>query len=516
MINSVEVNKKGGCSSLVFQNFEVIEDLPIKCVNTSDFAEYPYPFKKFNRLQTTIVENKRYKKDVNVVMGASTSSGKTIAAELFMWQVLKQGKKVLYISPLKSLTQEKYEDWTQTFGDTYKICIMTGDYLASPLRIKELGKADIITMTSEMVDSRTRKAGSEASTWISQVGLVILDESHIISTNRGHAVEVGLMRFSKLNPHAKILFLSATLPNVVDFAVWLYKLNRKRTIVINSHWRPVTLNWHFIEFISEGKYQEQVTNKIKTAISIIKKKPKEKFLCFVHDKNTGRQLVYWLGRNGIKSFFHNAELSLADRLSIEKDFSKRKGLRVLVATSTLAWGSVEKDTNILMSSGYQKPVQHLKKGDSIVSYNEKTGDKQQDFIAGINKYYPTESYHIELEDGTILKVDYKHPFYVREGSKLSIVEAQNLKDDDDLVLNKELFKMKVSRIKQWNQEINSMLYSIQKLLLLEPDSRRIKKSHCFDCEHKLDVKYVLQAIFASKWCSEKKKFDKFCKLFKAI
>ena len=102
-------------------------------------------------------------KDVNLVLGTTTSSGKTIAAELFMGRTLmRKMKKVLYISPLKSLTEEKYQEWKKTFPK-HNICILTGDYVLSPKKSRELNRADIIVLTSEMIDSRTRKKDSEKS-----------------------------------------------------------------------------------------------------------------------------------------------------------------------------------------------------------------------------------------------------------------------------------------------------------------------------------------------------------------
>lgn len=315
---------------------------------TADFKHLTYPFEYFNRVQSTIYQNGYHIKDNNLVLGTTTSSGKTISAELFMGDVLHASDRtVMYVSPLKSLTQEKYDEWQKTFPDK-KICILTGDYSLSDTRADELNSADIVCLTSEMVDSRSRKHKSERSEWIFRVGLIIIDESHIISTDRGHAVEAGIMRFGQLVPEARILCLSATMPNVGDFEQWLTKVNGKKTEVINSSWRPTVLEWHFMQHM-QGRYQDMEEHKLRLMLQMLQTKPDEKFLIFVHAKVTGRKIVKLLSDEGIDSHFHSADLGMSERVDIEAQFAKRQGgLRVMVSTSTLAWGRSLPARNVII------------------------------------------------------------------------------------------------------------------------------------------------------------------------
>ena len=272
--------------------------------------------------------------------------------------------KILYMSPLKSLTQEKYDDWKTRFPQQ-KLCILTGDYTLSEEKSKELNNADIILCTSEMVDSRTRRMESEKGFWLKQVGLLIVDESHIISTSRGHAVESGIMRFSSINPSARILFLSATMPNVGQLGEWLTLLNGKITRVIYSTWRPVQLNLHFVEYEHTDNYKLLQDVKKNIAVNIVKSKPSEKFLIFCHDKATGNSLVKWLETEGIQAKFHNADLDMSERLETEALFSKREGgLRVLVSTSTLAWGRNLPARNVIVV-GVHRGLQEVDELDII-------------------------------------------------------------------------------------------------------------------------------------------------------
>ncbi|MDK1290134.1 DEAD/DEAH box helicase [Pseudoalteromonas umbrosa] len=310
-------------------------------IPTSTFKLLTYPFSHFNRVQSTLLANNIHKSDVNLVLGTATSSGKTVCAELCMARTLATGGKVVYVSPLRALTQEKYEDWSETFGRDYDIGIMTGDYQLTESRAREVNQSEILCVTSEMLDSRTRKYGSEKSAWIDDVRLVVVDESHIIGTARGHAVEAGLMRFTALNPKARILFMSATMPNVMDFAKWLSVLNDKTTQVINSPWRPTPLTWHFPQYIEQGDYRRNQQAKIQEAVKAVlaPERADEKCLLFVHDKTTGKDLVRKLRAEGVVTEFHNADAPKDTRKRIEREFKDPLGkIRVLVATSTLAWG----------------------------------------------------------------------------------------------------------------------------------------------------------------------------------
>jgi len=309
----------------------------VTLIPTAKYTYYQYSFENFNPLQSLVFPH--IHADKNLVIGANTSAGKTICAEMLMDRVIAAGKKIIYLSPLKSLTQEKYSDWQVRFPSS-SVEIMTGDYALSDAQVNKLKSVDIVCMTSEMLDSRTRKFASEKNTWLYDVGLVICDESHIIGVeSRGHACETGIMRFTQINPDARVLLLSATMPNVEEFGEWLTVLNGKETDIVYCDWRPVVLKMNYTEYSTQGDYYDNRAAKIAEAVDIVMSKPAEKFLVFVHDKTTGREIIKSLKEEGVLALFHNADLNIKDRLAIESQFRiKNGGLRVLVATSTLAWG----------------------------------------------------------------------------------------------------------------------------------------------------------------------------------
>jgi len=330
---------------------------------------YPYPYDTFNKLQSRIFPY--IKEDCNVVVAGNTSSGKTICAELLMFATLAKGRKVIYLSPLKALTQEKYEDWQKTFSG-YKIVIMTGDYQMTAALQKRVAAADIILMTSEMLDSRTRMIEAEKNFWFYEVGLLVVDEVHILGQagDRGHPMEVGIMRFTKVNPTCRVVFLSATMPNVNELGLWLAILNEKKTVSITSHWRPVELTKHYITYeevrFGSGfmNYKATQSRKISAAVRVIASKKDQKFLVFCHDKNAGRLLMNTFSKLHKEDIrFHNADLNLNERQEIENAFIHGT-LRVLVSTPTLSWGRNVPARNVI-SVGVHRGLSEIDELDLI-------------------------------------------------------------------------------------------------------------------------------------------------------
>lgn len=315
----------------------------IDIIETSKFPYLNFKFKQFNPVQSEVFQY--YNKDLNCVVAASTSAGKTTIAEMFMAYSISKGKKAIFLSPLKAVSQEKFNDWTNPSHDWSKlnVSIVTGDYQLTEKRIEELNQANIIIMTCEMLDSRTRRINIEKNNWLLEADTIVQDECHLLhSKERGNRLESAIMRFTKQNPSCRIVFLSATMPNVDELARWLSSLNSKKTELINSDYRPIELGIHFEHYDDVGKYQSIEKNKIQKTIDIALEKYKkgEQVLIFVHAKSTGRYLYNELLNNGInlnEIDFHFGDLELNKRLIIESK-TRSKEIKILIATSTLAWG----------------------------------------------------------------------------------------------------------------------------------------------------------------------------------
>jgi replicative superfamily II helicase len=311
-------------------------------VPTKDYPFGKFTFENFNPVQSRIFDF--YDKENNAIIAAATSAGKTVVAEMFMsHEIRKRGGKAMFLAPLRALAQEKIDDWTSDkhhWADK-KIVICTGDYKMTPELREKLIASDVIIMTSEMLNSRGRNNKSENNSWIKDVGTLVVDESHLLTVpGRGDHLEAGLMKFTEINPNARLVLLSATMPNVGEIADWVsYSLTGKDTVLLSSTYRPCPLTFHYEKYWDgERSYEENELQKVKTALGIVEYYEQDKFIVFVHTKKTGEQMKLALQRAGVECEYHNADLEKDKRVKLERRFREDPKLRVIVATSTLAWG----------------------------------------------------------------------------------------------------------------------------------------------------------------------------------
>lgn len=312
------------------------------CIATSEYPHAKWKFEKFNPVQSRIMEF--YNKDVNGLIAARTSAGKTTVAEQFMAEeVRSRGGKAMFLAPLRALAREKVSDWTSKnhhFADL-KVSICTGDFRLTKERTKELNDANIIIMTSEMLSHRSRCHTSEQSEFLKQIGTLVIDESHLLTVkSRGDHLEVGLMKFTQINPQARLVLLSATMPNVEEIAEWVsYSLNQKQTFVLRSDYRPVPLTVHYESYDDDIRgYDAIEREKVNKALDIIEWYKEDKFIVFSHTKKTGEIMKKELQSAGVECQFHNADLESSERVKLEDRFKSDPKFRVIIATSTLAWG----------------------------------------------------------------------------------------------------------------------------------------------------------------------------------
>jgi superfamily II RNA helicase len=181
-------------------------------------------------------------KGENVLCLARTGSGKTFVGEYQIAKSLKRGGRIFYTTPIKSLSNQKFNDLKKLFPDA-SVGIMTGD-------IKFRPDAQIIVMTTEILRNLLFKKGSAtenvgATAILSLEGLdsVIFDEVHYINDiDRGHVWEETLIL---LPPAVKLILLSATLASPFGFAKWIGELKKVRIWLISTLWRAVPLE-HYV------------------------------------------------------------------------------------------------------------------------------------------------------------------------------------------------------------------------------------------------------------------------------
>ncbi|KAF5139303.1 putative helicase C17H9.02 [Metarhizium anisopliae] len=174
-------------------------------------------------------------RDESILVSAHTSAGKTVVAEYAVAQCLKRNQRVIYTSPIKALSNQKYRDFEAIFGD---VGLMTGDVTINPT-------ASCLVMTTEILRSMLYR-GSEI---MREVAWVVFDEIHYMrDKTRGVVWEETIIM---LPDKVRYVFLSATIPNAFQFAEWIAKIHHQACHVVYTDFRPTPLQNYF--YPSGGK-----------------------------------------------------------------------------------------------------------------------------------------------------------------------------------------------------------------------------------------------------------------------
>ncbi|HUQ30732.1 MAG TPA: DEAD/DEAH box helicase [Pyrinomonadaceae bacterium] len=171
----------------------------------------------------------------DVLVTAPTGSGKTWIAREEIRRLLSAGKRAWYTSPLKALTNSKYQEFKEEFGET-QVGILTGDR-------KENGDAPLIVGTTEIY--RNQLFDSLRSGENIRADLVVLDEAHYLADEeRGHVWEEAIILSP---PRVRLLLLSATIGNAKEFAEWIREVRGVHCGVVSRPGaRPVPLRAAFL------------------------------------------------------------------------------------------------------------------------------------------------------------------------------------------------------------------------------------------------------------------------------
>ncbi|KAF1757967.1 hypothetical protein GCK72_014425 [Caenorhabditis remanei] len=195
---------------------------------------YPFQLDAFQKQAILCIDNNE-----SVLVSAHTSAGKTVVATYAIAQCLREKQRVIYTSPIKALSNQKYRELEEEFKD---VGLMTGDVTINP-------DASCLVMTTEILRSMLYR-GSEI---IKEVGWVVYDEIHYMrDKERGVVWEETIILMSS---NVKQAFLSATIPNAREFAQWVCSIKQQPVNVVYTDYRPTPLQ-HFIYPVGgEGMYE---------------------------------------------------------------------------------------------------------------------------------------------------------------------------------------------------------------------------------------------------------------------
>lgn len=228
------------------------------------FEKYPYELSIFQKFALkAIIEGQ------HSLSCVPTGSGKTLPALFAIDYFTNQNKKVIYTSPIKALSNQKYYEFTQKFPGI-SIGLLTGDIKINP-------EADVLIMTAEILQNtlyrKKQKNSSENKSLLmfdmdfdTELACVIQDEVHMINdADRGHVWESTILL---LPPHIQMVMLSATLDRPEKFAEWIESRGNtitdteqiKEVYLATSSFRPVPLT-HYTFITTPQSYFKSIKDK---------------------------------------------------------------------------------------------------------------------------------------------------------------------------------------------------------------------------------------------------------------
>lgn len=350
-----------------------LQPLPILALHDREVESiYSPKFKYFNPMQTMTFHT-LYNTNSNVFVGSPTGSGKTVVAELAIWHAFNEfpGSKIVYIAPMKALVRERVEDWrTRICANTkHRLVELTGDSLPGAREVRE---ADIIITTPEKFDGISRNW--QTRKFVQEISLVIMDEIHLLASDRGPILEMIVSRMNFISAQTKkpirLLGMSTAVSNAIDMAGWLRV--KEGLFNFSQLVRPVPLQMYIDGFADNLAFCPLMKTMNKPAFTAIKQhSPNKPVLIFVASRRqtrlTALDLIHFCGmeldpRRFLKMTdeelhvvlekvkdetlrillqfgmgLHHAGLVESDRQIAHKLFESGK-IQILIATSTLAWG----------------------------------------------------------------------------------------------------------------------------------------------------------------------------------
>ena len=165
----------------------------------------------------------------SVLLACPTASGKSLVAYLALIRAFREGRRGLYMVPLRALAREKAEELRAFESLGLRVGVSIGDF---DLRADQLDRIDVLVATSEKADALLRRG----SPWLDRLGVVVADEIHLMrDPDRGPTLEITLTRLRRAYPNLQVVALSATVGNAEEVARWL------EAEAIESDFRPVPL-----------------------------------------------------------------------------------------------------------------------------------------------------------------------------------------------------------------------------------------------------------------------------------
>jgi len=230
------------------------------------FTEYPFELSDFQKHSIDA-----YLRGDNVFIAAPTGSGKTLPAEHALLHAIKSGKKTIYTSPIKTLSNQKFKEFTDKFPEA-DVGILTGDIKYNP-------DGNLLIMTTEILrnllfNKKIQDIENKIEIEIDiqkDFSLVVFDEIHYINdVDRGNVWEESIIL---LPDHIQLMMLSATVDNPREFCEWIRIVKNKNIVLSSTYKRVVPLRHaiftHYLESYMKKTKEVHICSKYNNQLTVI-------------------------------------------------------------------------------------------------------------------------------------------------------------------------------------------------------------------------------------------------------
>ncbi len=195
-------------------------------------SEFPFELDDFQKKACNFIDEGK-----SVVVCAPTGAGKTVIAEHAINNALKNGTRIFYTTPLKALSNQKYYDFGEKYGQD-KVGLLTGDTSINR-------NAQIVIMTTEVFRNMLygTNFGSVTDN-MKDVKYVVLDEVHYMNDEQRGTVWEESIIYCPTN--VQIIALSATVANAQELTDWINTVHSK-TELVDTDFRPVPLKFFYFD-----------------------------------------------------------------------------------------------------------------------------------------------------------------------------------------------------------------------------------------------------------------------------
>jgi superfamily II RNA helicase len=253
------------------------------------FEKFSFPLSDFQKhsIEAIVTGN-------HTLVTAHTGSGKTLPAEFAIQYFVEKGKRVVYTSPIKALSNQKYYEFTKKYPHI-RFALFTGDIKTNP-------DADVLIMTTEILmnylftslstknneenvnnqenprlnETNTLKPNLQFQIDINtELACVIFDEVHYINDqDRGQTWEKTILM---LPEHVQIVMLSATIDNPEGFASWCERGSTEKQVYLSTtnhrvvplyHYGFLTTTESIFKTIKDKAIQQQIRDSTNTLIPL--------------------------------------------------------------------------------------------------------------------------------------------------------------------------------------------------------------------------------------------------------